>query len=43
MPHTQRFLAARDALVDALEDAFDANAVALADRLVAHHACRPCT
>ena len=33
--------AARDALVDALEDAFDA--VALADRLVAHHACRPCT
>ena len=36
-------LAARDALVDALEDAFDADAVALADRLVAHHACRPCT
>ena len=31
-------LAARDALVDALEDAFDADAVALADRLVAHHA-----
>ena len=35
--------AARDALVDALEDALDAAAVALTDRLVAHHACRACT